>query len=213
MSVYKFQVTFPTDSAIPADYVTNTWHFENHVVGGIPSDYDNVRDMLKDFYATTPAGGTSSVSSYMAGTLNSPAVVKAYKLDDTPPRAPVYESTFAATFASTGGMPAEVAMCLSFQAARASGSPQNRRRNRVYLGPLTGSVCDTLGRPTSAFITAIQKSAQALKAASIAATSWDWVVYSPFNNAFYDVHDGWIDNAFDTQRRRGLDPTTRSTFT
>jgi len=47
-----------------------------------------------------------------------------------------------------------------------------------------------------------------------------WAVYSPttdavdtIDNAFNDVLDGWVDNAFDTQRRRGPAATTRITWT
>jgi hypothetical protein len=32
------------------------------------------------------------------------------------------------------------------------------------------------------------------------------------DNGYYPVTAGWVDNAFDTQRRRGKDPTARTLF-
>jgi hypothetical protein len=52
-----------------------------------------------------------------------------------------------------------------------------------------------------------------MKAAAIASASWDWVVYSPTDDAYHEVANGWVDNAWDTQRRRGYKPTSRTTFT
>lgn len=85
MAVYRFQTTIPTDSAIPRDYVTNTWHFST--VGAIPiiTDFDNVRDMLADFFTTAPSAGGNALSTYFAQSLNGPITVKAYALEDSPP--------------------------------------------------------------------------------------------------------------------------------
>jgi hypothetical protein len=38
-------------------------------------------------------------------------------------------------------------------------------------------------------------------------------VWSPSNGDAVPVTDGWVDNAWDTQRRRGIDRTARSTWT
>jgi len=51
-----------------------------------------------------------------------------------------------------------------------------------------------------------------LKGASDAAADWTWVVYSTVDNAMYPVDNGWVDNSWDTQRRRGVKPTARYTF-
>jgi hypothetical protein len=42
---------------------------------------------------------------------------------------------------------------------------------------------------------------------------WTWIVVSEvagLNDVI--VTNGWVDNAFDIQRRRGVTPTSRSTF-
>lgn len=216
MAVYRTQVTFPTDNALPRDYVTNTWHFENPSPV-FPSDYDNVRDLLEDFYTAVPTGQSQTIASRMSGELNGPALVKIYDLSDAPPRAPIYESTFDITFATTDLLPSEVALVLSFQAERVSGLPQNRRRNRVYLGPFNTAAGATgtgagRGRPSSTMTNVIQAAAQDLFDAANASVSWDWRIWSPYNSAALPVDNGWVDDAWDTQRRRGIAPSSRKTF-
>lgn len=212
MAVYRFQVTFPTDSAIPADYVTNTFHFST--VGALPiiTDFDNVRDMLADFYSVAPSAGGSALQTFYSQLLASPAIVKAYALEDSPPRAPAYESTFAWSPTGTGPLPAECALVMSFQAARASGMPQSRRRNRVYLGPFSSASNGTDGRPGNTTILQITRAATDLAAAASSSVNWNWVVWSPTEQQDFQVDNGWVDNAWDTQRRRGPKPTSRTTF-
>jgi len=211
MPLFKFQVTIPTDSAIPKDFVTNTWHFYRTAAAPI-TDYDNVRDMLEDFYATAPSGGGSALTTYFAAALGGPAVVKAYNLADTIPRAPVYESTFTFNPTGTNQLPAEVALVMSFQAPRVSGVPQSRRRNRVYLGPWGTNAGQSTGRPDSTVTTQITRAGSDLIDAANASATWDWVVYSGTTGEYEVVNNGWVDNAWDTQRRRGLAPSSRIAF-
>jgi hypothetical protein len=212
MSVYKFQVTFPMDTAIPADSVTNTWHFNGFPAGGA-TDFDNARDMLKDFYHTVPTGGGSALDTFFTDRLSTPAIVKAYALEDPIPRAPAYESTFPVGASATGGTPHEVALVLSFQSARASGINQARRRNRVYLGPFGTPSLNSDGRPSGTLLTQVQRCASTLRAAATASVVWDWVTWSETEGADHVVVGGWVDNAWDTQRRRGVNATARTTFT
>ena len=40
-----------------------------------------------------------------------------------------------------------------------------------------------------------------------------WGLLSPTDGAIYAITAGYIDNAFDIQRRRGEDPSAKTTFT
>jgi hypothetical protein len=140
--------------------------------------------------------------------------IKFYDLSDPKPRAPFYDANF--TIGGTpqsSHLPRELAICLSFQGARVSGSAQARRRGRVYLGPLGLTSNDsTTGRPLAAAISSIQGAAGTLRSASGSGV-WTWIVVSEvagLNDVI--VTNGWVDNAFDIQRRRGVTPTSRSTF-
>jgi hypothetical protein len=39
-----------------------------------------------------------------------------------------------------------------------------------------------------------------------------WLMYSKADNAYAKIESIWVDNAWDTQRRRGLKPTQRNVF-
>jgi hypothetical protein len=94
-----------------------------------------------------------------------------------------------------------------------SGQPQARKRGRIYLGPFDTTQLNADGRILPACQTTIRNAAQALLTASDVALDWSWAVYSPTNASGVIVDNGWVDNEWDTQRRRGRAATTRSTFT
>lgn len=214
MALYRFDVIFDADNAMPADSIVNTWHFNNPAAGLPPSDFDNVRDMLEDFYNAVPAGSTISIASQMPGGLFQNTVrVRAYNLDDPLPRVPVYQSTFTATLSSSGDpMPTEVSLVLSISAAPVSGVPMARRRNRKYLGPFVEGANGTDARPSLALRLTIARAARDLLDAAQASASWGWRVYSPTTGDDFEPVSGWVDNAWDTQRRRGLAATERTVW-
>jgi hypothetical protein len=209
VTLYKFNVTFNHDNGLAEDKVVNGWHFEDN--GGVAGDFDNVRDMLKDFY-TKPVNAGAWITNSYPGHLANDCTVTAYDLSQDKPRAPVYESTFPSGVGAGSTLPTEVALCFSFEAEKASGELQSRRRNRVYLGPFTNSVLNS-GAVSSSFITTLINAGKDLKAASNASITWDWQIYSPTDDRSHDIHKIWVDNAWDTQRRRGLKATTRTAWT
>lgn len=198
----RVQTTIAMVSNIPADYVTNTWHFDADE--GV---YEAPCDALTALY--------NSLRPYFPATVsqsNHKHVV--YRLADPEPRAPVFEEFWTFTSAPTGfPLPSEAALCLSYQAEQISGQPQARRRGRAYMGPLnTTTLESTTGRPASSVQTAFSNAGDALLTASDAATDWYWSTWSVVDNAGYPVDNGWVDNAYDIQRRRGLAPTARVVF-
>lgn len=203
MTLHRFDVIFQSETLLPKDHVVNTWHFDE--VGGPPENFDNVRDMLADFYG--------ELESFFAGQLYQPNVlVRAYDMTDTQPRAPVYESLFTLNaMSSSDPLPPEVSLCFSFQATKVSGLPQARRRNRKYLPTFIQSV-NSGGRPNSGTVTAVAIAGSELLQAANAAVSWHWVINSPTSDENPRVDNGWVDNSWDTQRRRGLDPSNRVPF-
>lgn len=55
MPTYAFMNIFQGESGMPEDRFVNTWHFFGST--GTVTDFDNVRDMLKDFYDKEWSGG------------------------------------------------------------------------------------------------------------------------------------------------------------
>lgn len=201
MPALRAKVTLKKSTNLPEDACTNTWHFT-----GEESDAPAITTKLQDFYR----GWQTWITSNIAGTFP----VSWYDLDDTPPRVPFLQTTLALSSSVPSAMPEEVALCMSFQALPLSGFHQSSRRNRVYLGPFAQAAMDTGlagNRPKAQLRTDIATAGAALKTASDAA-SWSWVVRSEKSGVVALVHDGWVDDAFDTQRRRGVAPITRTVF-
>lgn len=203
MAAIRAQVILHTTDAVPSNYVTNSWAFE---VAAYPAQETDIMDQLDLFYST--------LVPYL-----SPAIaqgghqVKWSALPGVPPNYPYDETAFALATAPAGSaLPSEVAVALSFQGARFAGLPQNRRRGRIYLGPLD-STANTSGRPTAALTLAMANAANDFGNNLVALTPpVNWSVWSHVDADVVNITDGWIDDAFDTVRRRGVETTSRQTF-
>lgn len=220
-TVLLAQMTFAHDSGLAEDVAVNTFHFLHH---GLVDDFDNVRDMVRDFYDAIPAGSAQRVSASMSSALSGAWTLKLYDLTDAMPRVP--KATYTGTLAGLGGggqnLPSEVALCCSWKAAVSSGEAAARFRGRTFVGPL--SATNALGpsgiaRPDATFLTSVVNAGKALVAAGAASVVYDFVVYSPTRPGAPGsgakaavITGGWVDNAFDTQRRRGEKATARTVF-
>lgn len=208
MAIWRAQVEWQSTTLLPEDKVVNTWHFEG---SDTATDTDNIRDMLVDFY-TTPYEGNPIKSFMPAALLNGFYDIKIFCLADPEPRVPRATYNEDTAVSSNAPLPGEVALCLSYHGAVVSGESQARRRGRIYLGPFT-TAANASGRPTSAVIATMTAAASELLAAANASVTWQWIVYSRVNDAGVDVVGGWVDNAWDSQRRRGLRSTARTAWT
>nr|CRY96731.1 hypothetical protein [uncultured prokaryote] len=209
MTVLRCQWKFESlnDSA---DDVVNTYHFQ-----GLASEADNACDMLADFYA-----GFASWISDDAATGN--YEIKVYDLEDAEPRAPIYiRENVLGSLSSSGALVPQASVVMSFQAAKVSGQPQRRRRNRVYLGMLSATSVTGTGLVNPTTLSALRQAGADFMDASAASVNLQWCCYSPTTAAagsepedgFFPIADGWFDNSVDIQRRRKIDSTTRLTFT
>lgn len=207
MTHHVLQCTIQADTLLPQDAIVNTFHFQ----GGVSPDYEDLVDMVHAFYTVAPSGGTA-LATYLGGNLlNDTINYRIYDFSDSVPRSPVWEEDRSASFGGGTTLPPEVAVCLSFQGTKVSGIAQARRRGRIFIGPLSTSI-NPDGRPSSTFRTSLAGSARDLLIASNASGDWDWQVYSPTSSTSTNVVDGWVDNEFDTQRRRGRTATTRTVW-
>lgn len=223
---YRVQVIIPHDNGLPEDAVINTWHYSIAGSGDravLASDFEAQLDAFYTGWVTTMA------SSAMDWTQ---IVTKHYDFLEDQPRLPFYEGTITpgAPTASLGDWPAEVSVCLSMQGLSESGVNMRRRRGRVYLGPFAGGASDWPLFP-NAYADQIATAADsAFFGTGVAQLS----IYSPYTHhgvavgdkltkempeipdflpaSFNEAERVWCDNAWDTQRRRGLKATYRKTF-
>jgi hypothetical protein len=208
MPAMRAMVVVPAKTGLAADSVVNNWGLEASIdVGTWQAAFVAAMENLYDGWQTY----MSSLYTWSA------ARIKLYNLEDPIPRVPIFDLPMGLTGSfPLNTLPQEVALCLSFQGPRVSGQNQARRRGRVYLGPWATAAGDSgTGRPEAAMVTAINDSANTFLAASIAATSWSWAVISTAAGGpavAVPVENGWVDNSWDTQRRRGNSPGVRSVF-
>lgn len=208
------QCRFPHKNLVPADAVINTFHFV-----GIDDPGDMVTAILARLTQFWNAGApTNPLKNYYSGEINFPGGrAKFYDWDDPEPRAPIADESLSISASepiSPSNLPGEVALCTSYRGPLISGGIPARRRGRLYIGPLNAATLDTgsanPARPIAAFRTVLAETTERLAAASTLGARW--VVWSRVGNSATPIEFGWVDNAFDTQRRRGVAASTRANW-
>ncbi len=133
------------------------------------------------------------------------ADVRLYQMGAGPTGPP--KGTSKGPITVSGGSPGirEVALCLSYQAA-----PVPRRRGRMYMGPFKGSIAAG-ARPAASLQNALLDFGDGI--AALGGINIRWEQYSTTDGVSNPVNKMWVDDAWDTQRSRGLSPTSRITRT
>lgn len=209
MAVIRAQVTLRYTTQIPADVATNTLYF---TVGDPinPLALQNIVERIENGYAT-------GLGDLLSCNLLQTAWVKLYDMAEPEPRAPILEEdiTIAPATASTAQkIPTEVAFCLSYHGAYESGVSRARRRGRIYLGPLSEKAAGGSSNPTNfpRPTAEMEQAAIDLSAALAENTLFPdvvWVQRSETTGDVSPVVECWFDNTWDTQRRRGVEATSR----
>lgn len=231
MGVTRVQrITNPKSGQVE-DQVVNTFHFvkgDDHT-DLVAGDVTAVADALDQFFNVVVGGGTPVRNFLAESTMATQKhAYKFYNMDDASPRVPYAQppAQNVTPIISTAALPSEVACCLSFRGLQASGMNMARARGRVFIGPLNTSAMEvdaTTGQPrvAAAMQTALCASANRMRDTLAAGPNLiNWCVYSPTTrNGAGDAFDAvticaiaWVDNAFDTQRRRGLKASARTTI-
>lgn len=246
MAVFlRSQTVIPSTGGLSRNQAVWTLHWRNDTgLADRNADATTIRARLNALL-TALTSPTLDSNLRLAAYMNAAqAFTEIYDLQEPKPRVAI--SGGIHTVPNTPGvgtsdLPPEVALCVSYQGVRISGVPQNRRRGRIFIGPLAiaGSSLGDIGSPTTAQMTALLTSfrtsldpgtAAEPRLCVLSRQTWAGlgvgekpppdpntgdIIYPeiPGNlpSAMVDVTELWIDNAWDTQRRRGLDATTRQT--
>lgn len=206
MPLLRAMVIIPKDSGVPEDAAVNVWYFDaTDSATAMPL----ITTALGSFY--------TAVASVFSKLVDETKVhVKFYDMDTLKPR-PLLSDRPVTVIGPTGSLvlPPEVAVCLSFQATQVPGVAQARRRGRIYLGPCGFAASTTDENVPTAVESLVATAGNSLLSASNAAAAWSWVVVhavDTVNQSAADVVGGWVDNAYDTQRRRGVVATHRTRY-
>lgn len=221
MATIRAQVSLPRINNVPEDTVINTFHFITPGPVVTDAEYADISTRLADFYLLPGGVLNRSIGNYIGDHISRVPLgckIKLYNLADLKPRPIRYEGAFTMADPESAilDLPGEVALCLSYRAAAPPGVPIARTRGRVYVGPFHANAVtmnnagDT--RPASALITSMRDRGFQLTLAGEVIGAAKWAVYSTIDNVARAVISGWVDDAFDTQRRRGSKATTRLLF-
>lgn len=202
----RAHAVFHGSSGLPEDRFVHTFAFKPIADASHADIHAAVVLALRDFYETTN-GTAASLETFLGGQIPRTAYdITTYKLSEPVPREPLTSSETFSGNAPASSLPAEVAVCLSYYSDR----PLPRQRGRIYFGPLASTAVGTLSagdvRPSANMITALTTAATRLALR----TDITWGLISKASGEFLTITDGWVDNALDTQRRRGLSPSTRT---
>jgi len=235
----KAVVQLARKTGITADTVDNDFYFSMSDFDEIGATRaDNLRDTLTRFYNNVHAPGTVSLASHLGDQLDRSSlatIIKFYSLEE-PLSFPLVWGSPKQTRSFTLGtatpstsLPSEIALCMTYHSdltdvpetatnptpPPAFIRPASRRRGRIYLGPFNANALvesPTVFEPTPSteLLNGVAGAGGFIQGDLPPNTQWN--VVSQADEQTYDVAGGWVDNAWDSQRRRGNEADARTTF-
>jgi hypothetical protein len=187
MPIYRAQISFPEDTALPRDEIQYNPHYNG-------TDAQLLANALKANLIANANVGTA------------PFKIKIYDAKKAPPSYPLATAEQTGT-PVTNSYPREVAICLSYYAQ----FNRPHLRGRIYLLPKHVASSANSLRPSGAILT----NALAWKSvfgAGLPASTF-WTVYSRVTGGDAQVTNVWVDDEWDTMRSRGMRSTSRSVGT
>lgn len=185
MSVYRAQIAFQMDTALPRDAMTINPHY----------------------FSTDPAALAVALKANLIANPNVGSVygftIKIYDAQKAPPNYPLATQASTPSLAVTSN-PRELSLCLSYYAT----NNVVTKRGRLYIPAalITGGIA-TL-RPTQAQIDKAMTFGPTL--GKNLGTGNSWVVWSRKLNSQATVTNYWCDNEWDIVRSRGMRGTART---
>lgn len=214
MAIMTVQAVFPYFTLIPRDIISNTFHVVTSEPGGPDKDAvaTEMATRLDAFYTAVfaVAGSAANYVVWGGGT------VRVFDLSEPSPRVPATSPLVVSVAAvNSSPIPPEAAVVMSYHSALVSGVTHQRLYNRIYIGGLgsnaiTASSASLFPVVNAAFRTAIAGAAVALEGANTADIAW--IQYSQADATPRPIVGGFINNEIDTQRRRGVTESARTTW-
>jgi hypothetical protein len=212
--IFRGDAVMPYTSGLPRDIAVNTFHFDWDETG----DISVLGTVMESFYNDVHGTATEPLSNWLSSVIArdvDDSLFKIYVVGTPGP--PLGESSWQlGPPGDAQSLPLEVAACLSYRGST-PGVLARRLRGRIYLGPLTIEATSAGSGVAPVVHTSMR--ASMLGAATflagnptLAAEGLTWGVYSRTLDAIHPITGGWVDNAFDTQRRRQVDATVREAW-
>lgn len=235
MATYRIVTVFSSVTGIPKDQVTNRLHFQTTEGSHDAATALALIGHVAAGYETATAPGTAKPSQYLSGELSRVTlpIGKAY---NPAGGSPIAQATWAGFSAPgvAGALPGEVACCLSMNGDltnvpeeavddadpdSAPERPASRVRGRIFFGPLTSQALSAAvpERPNSVLKNILLGLGTFLANPTnptLTSVGTELVVRSDAGLSGFvtPVVRVSVDDAFDTQRRRGVRPTSKVTL-
>lgn len=213
-------------SGMPNDTAENTFAFACSTAVAVAAP--SIAEKLHQFYCIENTTQTRPLWAWLAASVSDGATglqVDVYDitahLNGSPHGSPVYTQTFDPNTSGPDSLPDEVAVCLSYHSAYGTDvefgpatRPRARDRGRIFFGPLMRGAVEEDGITSEPFpatnLRLDLKAAATTLMGDGTGEAETWSVWSRTDATLKAVVGGWIDNAFDTQRRRGNAPDFRN---
>lgn len=229
MAVVLAVVKLAKKSGIPADAVQNTFTFTTPSTPAIGTELDAISSAVQAFYNTshTFGGTTGNVAGLLAFNVSPAAgasTISFYDitthLDGSRHGSPLRVDTWTLSAVGADSLPDELACVLSVHSDLTiytefgiGTRPRARHRGRLFIGPLAQSSLTADAVTFEEILAGATRNRIAGAAVALRDdASTVWAIWSRKNADVNPVTGGWVDNAFDVQRRRGNKPSLRSTF-
>jgi hypothetical protein len=207
----KTQVVLQGASNLPEDRFITTWHF-NPTAADLAAAAVIIGPALASAIGTTSNVNADGLHQYLSEFVLRPFTMRHYDMAQAEPRVP-YVQSYTLPAYTTGttvkDLPEEVACCLSIVGAPPVTA---RRRGRLFWGPLNTLAITDASTALPVRISPTFRTQAATALLALAGGTSAWSIYSPTNDNLVPVVGGFIDNACDTQRRRGPDASARTTW-
>jgi len=200
-------------SNLPEDEVVNVFHFQK--TGDYATNVGDTLTQVEAFYTAVYSGNT--VGQFLSPWVQRTAQLRAYDLLTDPPRIPTIQTLSLPSAESNSGLPEEVAICLSYHGAVPPALTPHRR-GRIYFGPLCTTAYSIANTTNPARPSTSVTQTLGLAAAALVLSGAGWAVRTKHGGTGIApgfltlIHDGYVDNALDTQRRRGPRTTARTAW-
>ena len=186
MANTDFQVIMHNVNNLAEDDYVNVLHFEVNAP-------DTVEGTADEIAAAYEFQWENAFCDYLDG-----MTIKAY----VGAGAPIFDKDYPTFNPAAAPGPAEVALCLSYYADDVANN-NGKRRGRIYLGPFAASG----ERPSAPVIAGVLDFGEALAQIGTAGNT-TWKLDSSLG--YLKIERIGCDNAWDTQRRRGTSPSSRT---
>jgi hypothetical protein len=241
MSRYVVQVARQSLTGLPKDQAENVFHFSSATAGAgtVPEATACVTALASFFDTAHTTGGGPALQSYLSPAWSETTIIKVYDEDNAvKPKPVLYTGNFTIT-TSGNPLPETVALCMSYRSTE--NAPRHRGRIFIGplsdLAMDTNYTEQDAGliesRPSLAFQAALAGAGGFLRGALAGGVLWcvrsgigagTWAVTAKHTATtktqfagtriitYEPVQAGWVENEWDTQRRRHIASTARAPF-